>query len=131
MWKPEHFQTASAGGAYVRYGYVYRGLGLYRMFQGSPKGRRPPTWCLVHLGSGHAVVNIVGHVADAFPVAGEIAECGDWTFDSLDGWKNRDLELPVKVRAIIARHPKKRFQRTGELGQQNEAVAAEIARARA
>jgi hypothetical protein len=87
-------------------GYTYRGLGLYLLQRGSPKGRRPPKWCLVHLGSGHTVCYINGHVKDGFPLASEIAECGDWTFDGLTGWRNVDPEIPAKFHAIREAHPK-------------------------
>lgn len=104
-WAPSTFLIAHAAGPFDVTGYVYRGLGLHMAVKASPKGRRPPKWALTHLGSGHRLVFITGAVADAFPVATEIAECGDWSFDGLYGWKNMDPELPAKFRAIVAKHP--------------------------
>lgn len=109
-------------------GYVYRGLGLTIAIKGSPKGRRPPRWTLTHLGSGHAVCNLTGHVKDAFPIATEIAECGDWSFDGLYGWKNIDPELADKFRAIQAKHAKQVHRGQGGC---DEASAVAVATARA
>lgn len=101
VWKPSEFPTANTSGVVVKAGYVYRGLGLYMAQAASPKGRRPPLWCLVHLGSGHAVFCIKGNVAKAFPIASEVAECSDWaSFDGLDGWENTDPELKEKFWAL-------------------------------
>ena len=128
-WEPSKFLTASTfGGPDTVYGYVYRGLGLYICMKGSPKGRRPPTWMLTHLGTGHRICMIDGTVANAFPIATEIADCGDWEFDGLKGWVNRDPELPTKFRAIIDAHSKQ--CRTGS-GGGNEEQAVAIAMARA
>lgn len=93
-------------------GYVYRGLGLHLAISSSRRRRKtqsekPQTWALTHLGSGHRVAFIRGRVAVAFPIAAEIAECGDWSFDGLEGWRNVDPELPKRVFAIIERHGRK------------------------
>lgn len=125
-WGPSEFLTAMATGVETRPGYVYRGLGLYLSQPGSPKGRRKPLWCLVHLGSGHAVFYIKGKVADAFPVATEVAECSDWAaFDGLAGWKNTDPELEEKVRAIYWKHVKR--VAVGKGGGGNQERAREVA----
>jgi hypothetical protein len=96
-WKPENFLKAYFSGPEPVAGYTYRGLGLHITIRESPKGRRPPTWSLTHLGTGLRIATIKGRVADAFPPAAAIAECGDWEFDGIDGWKNRDPDLPQKL----------------------------------
>lgn len=108
-WREEKFLIASGGISLtmVRFGFTYRGLGMWKTSRGSPKGRRPPTWSLTHLGTGHRVCLIHCHMVEAFGVATEMAECGDWDFDSLVGWKDRDPDLPMKCVAIIERHGKK------------------------
>lgn len=106
-WKPASFKIAVPPEPRIVAGYEYRGLGLHMSMRPSPKGQRPPTWDLSHLNSGHRVLSIKGNVADAFPIATEIAECGDWTFDGLDGWRNVEPELPEKVVAIAARYAKR------------------------
>jgi hypothetical protein len=103
-WEPANYLVAGHFGPYSVPGYVYRGLGLHRSLEGSPKGRRPPTWTLTHLGSGHAVCRLKGTVAVVFPIGFQIAECSDWEFDGLDGWKNRDPQLPETVRKILSDH---------------------------
>lgn len=121
-WQPATFLIADFDGPSSRAGYVYRGLALHIVVKGSPKGRRPPTWALTHLGSGHRIGLIDGRVGDAFPIATDIAECGDWTFDGLNGWKNLEPELPQKLVNIAEGH-KKRCRLTAGAG-----GSAEIAR---
>lgn len=129
-WKAETFYIAAWWGAYAVAGYTYRALGLHMQIKGSPKGRRPPSWALTHLGSGHCICQIKGKVADALPIATDIAECGDWDFDGLDGWKNRDPNLPAKVITITDRYAKQ-VSRMGGRREGAHEVAAEIARMRA
>lgn len=129
MWEPADFPVARDSGVAVKPGYVYRGLGLYMAQSASPKGRRPPLWCLVHLGSGHCIFWIKGVVADAFPVASEVAEASDWTaFEGLTGWENTDPELKDKVRALYRKHAKRVV--LGGSGPQHDR-ALEVAAARA
>lgn len=131
-WAPQKFLVAvgwSTDGTHEISGYAYRGLGLAMTIKGSPKGRRAPRWTLTHLGSGHAVCAIIGHVKDAFPIATEIAECGDWSFDGLTGWKNVDPELADKFSAIRTKHAK--LIKSGGNGSRSEAIASAIAIARA
>lgn len=129
VWQPSHFDLAYPTGPYRVAGYVYNGLGLHQAIGASPKGKRPPTWTLTHLGSGHRVASIKGTVADAFPVATEIAEAGDWTFDGLYGWRNQFPDAFERVKEIIARHAKR--AKLGARGGACEEVAQQIALARA
>lgn len=118
MWEPATFLVAwGPEDTCPVAGYVYRGLGLYRAIAPSPKGRRPATWCLVHLNSGHAACWLRGDVATVFPIAAEIAEASDWDFDGLRGWLNRDPELREKVSEIAKRHPRIVDMRTGTPGE--------------
>jgi hypothetical protein len=98
------------------------------VIKASPKGRRPPTWRLTHLGSGHAIASIVGTTARTFPIASEIAECGDWSFEGLEGWKNVEPDLPQKLVDIAERHKKYCKVRAGGGG--NAEIARSIAMAR-
>lgn len=104
IWEPNTFEVAYFTGPSMVAGYVYRGLGMWIAIQGSPKGKRPPTWSLQHLGSGHRLCLIDGTVAKAFPVATEIAQAGEWDFLSLEGWKDRFPDAPERLREILARH---------------------------
>lgn len=106
MWQPDTFLLAVDQPPHTKRveGYVYRGLGIHQSSGGSPKGRRKPEWVVTHLGSGCSIASIAGDVATAFPVATKIAECGDWDFIGIDGWRNRDPEIGSKVRAILDAH---------------------------
>ena len=129
-WKPATFMRALfVYGPIKCVGYTYRGLGLWLAMPASPKGRRPPTWFLIHLNSGHRVARIDGFVSDAFPIASEIAECADWDFNGLDGWRNQDPELPKKMSQIINRNAKRAKMRAS--GGSDADLASEISRARA
>lgn len=86
-------------------GRTYRGLGLHQAGRGSPKGKRPPWWALTHLATGHRVCRIDAHEDEALKIATLIAECGDWTFEGLDGWKNSDPELKEKAAAMMQTFP--------------------------
>ena len=130
-WPAGSFLIALSSGPELVEGYTYRGLGLHMESKGSPKGRRPTTWTLTHLRSGHAVMQIEGDVRAAFLVATEVAESGDWDFDGLDGWKNRDPELPEKLKEIMSRHANTSRSRLGSLDDVSRKIAAQIAMARA
>lgn len=129
-WEPADFLVADSWsniGYHKVAGYSYRGLGIHMIR--SPKGRRPPTWSLCHLGSGHTVCLIDGRVAVAFAIASEIAECGDWSFDGLKGWINVDPEIPEKCKVIMAKYPKATRRATGGNHSENSARAIALARA--
>ena len=128
IWQPASFMLATNALVPTEVaGYVYRGLGIHMAIGPSPKGRRPPKWRLTHLSTGHAIAQISGFVADALPIASRIAECGDWSFGDLDGWRNMDPELPAKVAAIAKAEPRCEFRRGGG---RLRAVAQSIAFAR-
>lgn len=127
VWKPDRFLVAHSYGLQEVNGYSYRGLGLSLLISGSPKGRRKPQWMLIHLGTGHTVTNIVGTAAEAFPVAYEIAHLGDWGFDSLTGWRDRDPEIMERLLAFVKTHPECHRKASCH----NEEVAIAVATARA
>lgn len=124
-WTPACFFRAVPSGAPVEErGYLYRGLALKHHGWAMPRSRT--RWTLIHIGSGSAVMCFVGSVSTVMPVAGEIAECTDWTlFDLPDGWKQTDPELPAKVKAICEAHP----EACPELESDGRQVSAEDARA--
>lgn len=107
-WRPAWFFEARVGGAPVKvHGYEWRGLAMWHTGWATP--RTATRWMLVHLGSGGAVARFTGDIATVMPVAGEIAECGDWTlFDLPEGWRQTDPDLPAKVAAILDAHPEAR-----------------------
>lgn len=128
QWRHARFNIAYPGGPVARMGRVYVGLGMFQAAPGSPKGRRPPTWSLTHLGTGHCVVSIKAPEPLALTIATEIAEAGDWSFDGLQGYKNQFPDAAEKVGAIMRRYVGK-VTRTG--GKSHEGVAQQIAQARA
>ena len=125
VWVPSDFLIAATYGVPASvHGYVYRGLGLHMSMRESPKGRRPPTWALTHLNTGHRICAIKGSVATAFPIATKFAESGDWDFSSLIGWKDRSPNLMNNVRAVLREHADECSRST--VGA-DEAAAREIA----
>jgi hypothetical protein len=120
--------VATDGGPDKVSGAVYRGLGMRMQIKGSPKGRRPPTFAVWHLGTGHRVRNITAVEELASQIATELAELTDWeAFDSLLGWQNTDPDLPNKVRSVDAKYPGKTV---GGGGRSNQPVAMQIAMSR-
>lgn len=110
-------------------GWLYRGIALQRLFKGSPKGRRPATWNVTHLNSGHTIFRIHADEDRAFSIATDLAECGDWDFTGLHGYINSDPDLLNKTSAIAAAWGPKVIQ-SGAGGGQNEAAANAISYAR-
>lgn len=126
-WTPSEFLVGFPGGPQVRHGYVYQGLGMYICSTASRK--IPPEWALTHLNSGHLIVLIKGFVMTAFPVATQIADCADWSFSGVDGWRNQDPEFPQKIIAIVRRNSKKGRIRAPQ-GSQHHEIASQISRQR-
>lgn len=104
-WAPAQFYRAVHGGNPVEnWGYEWKGLVLRHSGWATP--RTKTRWSLIHIGSGGTIMRFTGNVSTIFPVAGEIAECGDFTlFDLPDGWRQTDPDLPAKIGAICASHP--------------------------
>ena len=87
-------------------GYLYKGLALRLFSGGSPKGRRPPTWKLIHIGSGHGIAVIKATHSEAQVIACQLADNADWTFSGLRGYKNTEPDLPEIVTAWKTKHAK-------------------------
>lgn len=104
---------------------------MWMAHRASPKGRRPPTWFLIHLGTGLLLARIKGKVAVAFVIGAEIADCSDWDFDGQDGWRNRDTELPMKVKTICEKYPKAVEYRCGHTVPNQDEIVRQIVMARA
>lgn len=86
-------------------GYTYRGLGLHRGPDAS-KLEHPPLWAITHLATGHKVMELVGYIGEVKPWATRIAELTDWTFTSVEGWRNQDPDLPARFVALLAEMPR-------------------------
>lgn len=65
---------------------------------------------------------------EAFDIATEIADCGDWDWEGLEGYRNKDPELLERVSGILAKHGKK-VHRFGNVGDPEGARAIAEARA--
>lgn len=136
MWRPGTVHLASAFGIETREGYLYCGLGMVQITPArSARGRRkamPSEWSLTHLGSGHRVCMLFGEVATVFPVATEIAELGAWAdFDTLDGWRQVDPDLPAKTFRIIEAAGRAAQRGPGSRCAASADMAREVAYARA
>lgn len=103
-WVRGKFKTSIINGVITVEGWVdeKKGLGFYRNFMDE--------WWIVHLNSGHGIINMTGESLQVLPVASEIAEAADWTFEGLDGWRNRNPDLPAKLNEIARRHPARRIR---------------------
>lgn len=101
-WTLNKFLTATPGGVREVEGYVYRGLGVTISVAG---GLLAPLWKIPHLGSGHPVAHIKAERKRAIAIATEIAECADWDFLGLYGWKNLEPNIIQKVDVIKAKYP--------------------------
>lgn len=128
-WKPGYYLIAYGDFTTEIYGRTNAGLGITMSVRPSPAGVRPAEWSLTHLGSGHRVCIIAAAEVEAFAIADDIAGAGDWSFDGLFGWQNRDPELMDRLGAILVRHGKC-LSRAGS-GQANENAARLIVEARA
>lgn len=103
-WAPETYLVAHLTGPFPVAGYTYRGLGLHTFMRRSSKNGKIQKWTLTHLGTGHSLATLKGDVRTVFPVAGEIAEAGDWDFSSFAGYKDIFPEAPEKMRQWAASH---------------------------
>ena len=122
-WKAEEFLNALRGmGPVSIAGYTHAGLGIY--LGGA-------SWSLIHLGSGHRVCRLKGTLERAALLGCEVAALTDWTFLGLDGWRNTDPDLKDKLTAWAATHPREVEFMTSGRAEGDDAMANEIARARA
>ena len=122
-WQPRDFLIGDIHTTVRRVvGYARGGLGLDMRFNASPKGRRPPAWALSHLATGHRIVMIEAHQAEAMEIADQFVALTDWDFIGLDGWRNRDPELAQKVRDLTKRHHPKTYM----VGRPSNQEAAQV-----
>lgn len=98
-WEKAQFPTSLRDRIQEVFGWVDRraGVGLYI--------NQMDEWWFVHLNTGHGVCKMVGTLLQVLPLATELKEVTDWTFDGVTGWKNRDPDLPRKIGEIWARNP--------------------------
>lgn len=99
-WSEGLIRVAFTGGEPVTFNGMRheRGLGIVRRTD-----RGPDEWLMVHLATGFGVVALTGvNLLEAMVIATELAEAGDWTFQSLSGWQNQDPQLGSKVQNIVA-----------------------------
>lgn len=125
-WREGQFFIAQADGPHERSGFVCESLGLHCTSESLDSIEE---WTVTHLKSGHAIAYITGSPLLAQKIAGKLADCSDWAFDALDGWKNTDPALPIKVVAIVQRHRRHARLTTGEREGDPEvarAVAAKV-----
>jgi hypothetical protein len=77
----------------------------FRPINRSQNGSAAPTWEVVHLATGHAIIEVVGGLRAAQGAAEGLLALGDWTFTSIDGWRNGDPDLVGRVRAWVSGRP--------------------------
>lgn len=95
-WEEGLFKIAQVGRdpAWVNGLKHPNGLGIHR--QGEDR------WVLIHLATGFGVVGLRGlNMLEAMVIASEVATAGDWKFESLSGWQNRDPQLGSKVQVLV------------------------------
>lgn len=105
LWKKGKYLEAYSYGPITVEGHLYKGLALRKVANASIKTGSLPTYCLTHCGTGHRVLRIIARCAMAFKIATEIADAGDWSFTSLDGWKNQFPDAHKKLKALGNKFP--------------------------
>lgn len=104
-WTPAKHLIAVFDDIHEVNGWTYRGIGIRLTFRASPKGRRPSRYVLTHLGSGHRVFLINVKESKAFEIATDLAECVEWDWGGLDGYKNIEPNIKQKLRDTVVRWP--------------------------
>lgn len=100
-WKRETFKVAADEGTVSVDGITCGGLGLYIKRNISHVLGPLPIVQVVHLNTGHALLNIKAHWETACTIATKMLELTDWDFDGVHGYQNRDPELPAKFEAFV------------------------------
>ena len=106
-----------------RQGRSYNGVGLVRMIEPISKYQMPATESVFHLGTGHLICHLTGNPGITYSVATQLAELGDWSFDSLGGWKNHFPDVREKLLGLLERYPHVIIPAKGD---QSEPLAREI-----
>lgn len=125
-WPAATFPIATNLGVRMKAGYARKGLGLHRTAHASLKVRSPARWTLTHLGSGLRFAVLKGSVDKVFPIASEIADAGDWTFDGPLGWKNQFPDAAERLWEIIAKYPERVEKAWGSMHPDTESLAREV-----
>ncbi len=80
---------------------LYRGVALFEVY---PQSRaQPPQWSLSHVNTGYCICMIHAVRPIAITIATPIAEMADWSFDSVDGWKNTQPDLIERLQPVLDR----------------------------
>jgi hypothetical protein len=126
-WQPATYDIALASRCTApQSGLVYKGLGIASTGELGPYGE---IWLLTHLGSGHAFLKIRGTKEEALAIATEVADCADWNFHGLTGYKNEQPDLPSRLAEVIVKHGRKVRRHTNPTS--NAYAAAVVAQKRA
>lgn len=103
-WKPGVVRVATDRGVLDYQGMTKGGLGMIIAKKAGPFEMPPATIALMHLGSGHVLLWIKATFDRAARLIAEIERLGDWDFDGLNGWQNRDPTLSLKLQAVVERN---------------------------
>lgn len=122
-WISGKLTVVLCGKVRKKQGRSYNGLGIVNVMEAVPEFHSPAATMVFHLGTGHGLCILQGDSQETTEVATQLAELGDWTFDTLAGWRNRFPDVGEKLRAVRDRHPEVLRPLTGE---QDEELAREV-----
>ncbi len=122
-WVSEPLTLVLFGKICRKPGRSYNGLGMIRITDAIPEFQVPASEVVFHLGTGHCFCALKGSPSEILEVGTQLAELGDWTFDSLAGWKNQFPEVTEKLLGLQGRYPHIVVPMEGE---EDEALAREI-----
>jgi hypothetical protein len=126
-WKAGKYREARECGLVKVDGYLYRGLGMRRLYERDPlQGHLSSKWSLTHVGSGHSVAFLHLEEDGAVWLGAMVAELGNWNFGALDGFLDIDPDLPERLVALAQKYPA--LDLGGETGEQDEELAEECAK---
>lgn len=103
-WKPGTILMGHTEGRIEeKQGLIFAGLGLFMVCEADDDD--PPCWSVTHLKTGSKVVILLAERDHAIELASEIAAITDWTFETIEGWRNTTPDLPARINAIADREP--------------------------
>jgi hypothetical protein len=94
-WEPAIILQAKEKSIEKFPGYICDNVGMYKTEN---------SWFMVHISSGHAIFKFFNDQTRAFYLAEKLMKDTDWTFDGVDGWRNRDPELLNKLQTFYSLH---------------------------
>jgi hypothetical protein len=103
MWKRERYLVAKGESLANVDGITAKGLGM-SIVRPHVIFAQAAITAIHHLGSGHLLCYVKGDFGIAARVAVDLISCGDWEFGGLEGWKNADPDLTLKVQAVLKKH---------------------------